>query len=113
MRNKFPFGGKTIVLGGNFRQVTPVVAHSYKTNIIENSIKSGKLWREFEILKLYINMCADLEEKAFAEWVLKMGNGELKVEFGEDIIEITPECICKEDLIDEMHRYLSFCIAAI
>ena len=36
-----------------------------------------------------------------------MGNGELKVEFGEDIIEIPPECICKEDLIDEMYQKIT------
>jgi ATP-dependent DNA helicase PIF1 len=50
MNNDFPFGGKTIVLGGDFRQVTPVVTHANKTKIIENSIKSGKLWKEFKFM---------------------------------------------------------------
>ena len=31
MNNDFPFGGKTIVLGGDFRQVKPVVTHANKT----------------------------------------------------------------------------------
>jgi hypothetical protein len=43
-------------------------------------------------------------EKDFAEWLLKLGNGELKVEFGEDIIKIPDECIVKDDLIDEMYN---------
>jgi hypothetical protein len=44
MNINLPCGGKTIVLGGDFRHVTPVVPHGNKTKIIENSIKSGKLW---------------------------------------------------------------------
>jgi ATP-dependent DNA helicase PIF1 len=104
MNNDFPFGGKTIVLGGDFRQVTPVVTHANKTKIIENSIKSGKLWKEFKVMKLYINMRAGEGEKEFAEWLLKLGNGELKVEFNEDIIEIPSECVVKGDLVDELNN---------
>ncbi len=43
--------------------------------------------------QLYINMRTGEGEKDFAEWLLKLGNGGLKVEFGEDIIKIPDECI--------------------
>jgi hypothetical protein len=57
MNNKFPFGGKVfVILGGDFRQVTPVVSHGNRNKIIEASIKSGEIWSEFLLLKLYINM---------------------------------------------------------
>jgi hypothetical protein len=55
MNNNQPFGGKVIVLGGDFRQITPVVNHANKIKIIENSIKIGSFWKQFTILKLYIN----------------------------------------------------------
>ena len=32
-----------------------------------------------------------------------LGNGQLKVEFGEDIIEIPEECVIEGDLIDELY----------
>jgi hypothetical protein len=47
MNNNLPFGRKVIVLGGDFRQVTPVVTHANKSRIIENSIKSGSIWKHF------------------------------------------------------------------
>ena len=52
------FGGKIMVLGGDFRQVPPVVNHGSETQIVENSIKSGKIWKSFKRLKLTINMRA-------------------------------------------------------
>ena len=36
MKNHIPYGGKTIVLGGDFRQVTPVIPKASKAKIIEN-----------------------------------------------------------------------------
>ncbi len=52
------FGGKIMVLGGDFRQVPPVVNHGSETQIVENSIRSGKIWKSFKRLKLTINMRA-------------------------------------------------------
>ena len=72
-----PFGGKVIVLGGDFRQVMPVVRHGTHTKIIESCIKFGKLWRHFQQLKLTVNMRADPNEKEFADFLLKLGNGQV------------------------------------
>jgi hypothetical protein len=41
------FGGKFILLGGDFRQIPPVVAHGTRTQVIEASIRSGRIWQEF------------------------------------------------------------------
>ena len=103
MSNNLPFGGKCIVLGGDFRQVTPVVTHANKTKIIENSIKSGSIWSSFKVIKLYINMRAGEGEAEVADWLIKLGNGELKAEFGDDTIEIPNQCIVKDDLIDQLY----------
>ena len=62
MNNNLPFWGKVIVLGGDFRQVTPVVTHANKSRIIENSIKSSSISKHFKIMKLYLNMWAGLGE---------------------------------------------------
>jgi len=46
-RNNAPFGGKLIILGGDFRQILPVIKNSYRSFIIENIIKSSYLWPNF------------------------------------------------------------------
>ncbi len=33
-----PFGGKTILLGGDFRQTLPVIEHGSIANVIGNSL---------------------------------------------------------------------------
>lgn len=37
--NTNPFGGKLIILGGDFRQILPVIKYSSRTTIIEETIK--------------------------------------------------------------------------
>ena len=85
MKNEnLPFGGKVVLLGGDFRQVTPVISHASKTKIIENSIKSSLIWNSFKIMKLTINMRTGISEIVYSKWLLKLGDGNLKV-----IINIT------------------------
>ena len=39
-----PFGGKTILLCGDFRQILPVIPHESRGTLIENCVTS---WQEF------------------------------------------------------------------
>lgn len=47
--NKLPFGGKLILLGGDFRQIPPVMKHGSRDSIIDNAIKRSYLWPNFKI----------------------------------------------------------------
>lgn len=58
MINSRPFGGKVIVLGGDFRQTLPVVPRGSRTDIVEVCLKSSPLWSHFEVFKLIENMRA-------------------------------------------------------
>ena len=49
--NDLPFGGKLIILGGDFRQILPVMKHGFRSAIIENTIKYSELWHLFKIFK--------------------------------------------------------------
>ena len=69
------FGGKIIVLGGDFRQVLPVVPHGLRASTIQNSIRLSPLWSIFKALKLTTNMCVNSGEKEFAKILLEIGNG--------------------------------------
>jgi hypothetical protein len=99
-----PFGGKHFVLGGDFRQVTPVVTKSSRCKIVESSLKCSELWQHFKILKLTKNMRAGLEEQEFSEWLLKLGEGKIPVELGEDSIRIPEICIEQDDLVKSIYN---------
>ena len=93
-----PFGGKVVVLGGDFRQTLPVVRGGTESETVAASIKRSRLWQEFRQLRLTENMRAGLREHEFAEWLLQLGEGRL----GSDgQVEVPPECISQGNLIDE------------
>ncbi len=75
-----PFGGKIFLLGGDFRQVLPVVPRRPRTVIVENCLKSSPLWPLFTTFRLTKNMRAYQDQQGFAEWLLALGAGELKCE---------------------------------
>ncbi|KAH7665557.1 DNA helicase protein [Dioscorea alata] len=79
-----PFGGKTIVLGGDFRQILPVIQYGSKEDIINATITQSQLWKECKVLELNTNMRLyrnNLDEESrdqlreFAEWLLQIGDG--------------------------------------
>ncbi|UYV80906.1 hypothetical protein LAZ67_19002143 [Cordylochernes scorpioides] len=57
------FGGKVVVLGGDFRQVLPVVPRASRAEIVAACIKRSKLWPLFVILRLTQNMRAGHNSK--------------------------------------------------
>ena len=88
-----PFGGKIIVLGGDFRQILPMVSKGWREQIVEASINKSSLWNSCKVFILTINMRltqnpGDIATREFAEWILKIGDGELSNSEGEALIEI-------------------------
>ncbi|KAG5235410.1 ATP-dependent DNA helicase [Salix suchowensis] len=51
-----PFGGKSILLGGDFRQILPVIPGGTKEDIINASLSSSPIWPKFKIMLLKQNM---------------------------------------------------------
>jgi hypothetical protein len=51
-----PFGGKTILGIGDFRQVAPVIPGAGPSEILAASIKSSSLWTKFSIFSLTVPM---------------------------------------------------------
>ncbi|KAL1316722.1 hypothetical protein AAHE18_15G085900 [Arachis hypogaea] len=77
-----PFGGKTIVFGGDFRQILRVIPKGTRQDIVNASLNSSYLWQHCEVLKLTVNMrlqsitTDDQVEglKQFVDWILQVGN---------------------------------------
>ncbi|XP_060129913.1 uncharacterized protein LOC132592021 [Zootoca vivipara] len=99
MDNNKPFGGKVILLGGDFRQTLPVVPHGDRTKIVEACVKNNSLWSIFQVLKLKKNIrSVDTE---FSNWLIKVGSGDTPHIDGlpEDVIEIPSKILCTGDII--------------
>ncbi|KAM0859110.1 hypothetical protein ACQ4PT_047400 [Festuca glaucescens] len=80
------FGGKTVVFGGDFRQVLPVVEGGSKVEIINASLVKSPLWQGIKVLRLCRNMrlldtnlsvSQRNDLTLFAQWVLDVGNGDV------------------------------------
>ncbi|PIA35178.1 hypothetical protein AQUCO_03600084v1 [Aquilegia coerulea] len=71
---QLPFGGKVIVLGGDFRQVLPIVRHGTVAQTINACITSSSLWKDVHILRLSENMRAR-SDPSFSEYLLHIGDG--------------------------------------
>jgi len=56
MDSEEPFGGKVMVLGGDFRQILYVVVRGTRTHIVDACLKSSTLWKYFKNMKLTINI---------------------------------------------------------
>lgn len=50
------FGGKTVLLGGDFRQVLPVVEGGSRLDTIDASITNSYIWKHVKVVRLTINM---------------------------------------------------------
>lgn len=90
-----PFGGKTVLLGGDFRQILPVVPHGTREDVLQASLNRSLLWKYCKIFKLTENMrlqqckmTLDEQEsiKHFGKWILNVGEGKIKtIAFGEEV----------------------------
>ena len=102
--NDVPFGGKVFLLGGDFRQVLPIVPKRPRTVIVENCLKSSPLWNQFRVVHLHRNMRVNADEQMFAEWLLKLGDGTMGAEGVQvpDAIEIPKDCNVSNNIINDM-----------
>ncbi|KAM0899408.1 hypothetical protein ACQ4PT_021282 [Festuca glaucescens] len=79
-----PFGGKVVVLGGDLRQILPVVEGGVRSQTVNAAITSSFLWSFAKILELKENMRlkapsldaqSQCELSDFGDWILDVGNG--------------------------------------
>jgi ATP-dependent DNA helicase PIF1 len=113
-----PFGGKVVVLGGDFRQILPVVKKGKQEDIVYSAISKSYLWNYCHIFKLQTNMrlrqnnMSEMETssiKDFSEWILKIGDGKFGEEDDDNKITIPNDLIIQstenpmQDIIDSIY----------
>ena len=73
-----PFGGLSIVFGGDFQQILPVVIKGSRPQVVGACMQRSSLWRSFTVLHLHQNMRLNTvveSEANFARWQLEVGQG--------------------------------------
>ncbi|CAI0423543.1 unnamed protein product [Linum tenue] len=79
-----PFGGKRILLGGDFRQILPVVPGGGRGSTLNTSIVRSPLWAHCHLLSLQPNIRINHDDvnsttifsvMTFPQWILAIGDG--------------------------------------
>jgi ATP-dependent DNA helicase PIF1 len=122
------FGGKVVVMGGDFRQILPVVPRGMRGQIMDASLKrSAVLWHHVKVRQLHENMRVQRllaqgganaatdaqQQQAWADYLKRIGEGTKQVflEVGEEVVLIPEDMCCQGDtinsLVDEVYGDLS------
>jgi len=80
MKKDVPFGGKLMLFSGDWTQCLPIVPNGDRADIVNQTMKASYLWDYVQQLRLEENMRiknANADDKAFAEYLLNLGQGKL------------------------------------
>lgn len=94
MDNNRPFGGKVMLLLGDFRQTCPVIRNGSRVQVVHASIHSAPLWNIFTIHRLTLPI-RNARNPEFAHFVDTIGDGA-----GPEVcIDMLNNCTSTKELI--------------
>ena len=100
-----PFGGKIIILAGDFRQCLPVIVRANRAQTVKACINKSYLWQHFKVHNLTENMrvkaSGDPVLENFDKWTLSLGDGTSNDQDGKVIIPEEMLTTIKENTIKE------------
>ena len=100
------FGGLTMIFGGDFQQILPVVPKGSRADIVNACLRMSYLWNDIIVLKLRKNMRLQdsPENTTFSEWLLDIGHG--RHIDNEGNINIPPSMITydEDELISKIYE---------
>ncbi|KEH19830.1 PIF1-like helicase [Medicago truncatula] len=111
-----PFGGVSVVSGGDFRQILPVIRKGCKQDILASSINSSKLWRHCKVRTLTTNMSlrastvrAEQDEiRKFVDLMLLIGDGIRSANESGEINVLIPDELLIKDSSDPLRSRVDF-----
>jgi ATP-dependent DNA helicase PIF1 len=108
MNCDFPFGGKVMVFGGDFRQVLPVVPRGTRAQISDPTLQRSYLWDSIRMIRLSRNMRAQ-SDPWFSDYLLRIGNGTEEM-IGDDYVRLPEDIVIgyteSEDCVDKLIQYI-------
>jgi hypothetical protein len=101
-----PFGGLTMIFGGDFQQILPVVPKGSRADIVNACLKMSSLWNKIRVLNLQTNMRLrdSPEDTDFSQWLLDVGHG-CHID-GDGNVEIPRSMVTfdEEELINKIYE---------
>uniref|UniRef100_A0A0M3IC53 ATP-dependent DNA helicase n=1 Tax=Ascaris lumbricoides TaxID=6252 RepID=A0A0M3IC53_ASCLU len=89
-----PFGGHVMLLGGDWRQMLPIVEDGSNDDAVAVTIRNSQLWPLLQVLRLTQNMRTGPGEQVFASFLERLGNGEVQDrETGGLYVKMPKSCI--------------------
>lgn len=103
LENNSPFGGITVLFGGDFRQTLPVIPHGLRQQIVAASLRRSSIWQHVEMHYLHQNMRLEQtpDMQQFAHWLLEIGAG-TQLDNNTQTITIPQHMICQDNSIDSL-----------
>ena len=86
------FGGKPILMSGDFRQILTIIIRGHRADTVNATIKRSYIWPSVEVMKLKTNMrvqraVSDNEEQSyFARFLNDLGDGKLEYDNNNEIL---------------------------
>jgi hypothetical protein len=105
-----PFGGKIMIVAGDFRQNLPVVPGGSRSDVVSACMKSSYLWPHAHIIRWRTNVrCllrnSDEDTEAFAQYIETVGNGTIVADSSGHIQ--LPKRLCFQgNSIDELIHHV-------
>jgi hypothetical protein len=81
-----PFGGKIVVMGGDFRQVLPAIPRTDRAQLVDASLNRSLIWKFVHVITLHQNMRVQTmlqdggvenaeRQQQFSNWLKRIGDG--------------------------------------
>ena len=106
--SQLPFGGKFFILGGDFRQVLPVIRRAGREITVSSSLKRSRLWCHFQQFHLLTNMRATQNEHyaRFCQWPLRIGDGTEPFVDEKNSIMLPEEILLQSNTLEDLIRHV-------
>ncbi|XP_044014055.1 uncharacterized protein LOC122856420 [Aphidius gifuensis] len=106
MNKDEPFGGKILILGGDFRQLLPVKKNATRGELVDLSIKFTHLWPYFTEYTLTKNMRTRPGEVEFSKYLLTVGDG--TANYNDSDLNLPDHCIAprEADIAEDVYGVL-------
>lgn len=118
MGNNLPFGGKVIVLAGDYRQTLPVIPRGNRGQIVGATHPRSTLWQHFQVFFLKDNMRVlmaggdQVDSQWYMDWLLQLGDGRLPPsaqpgpDTPEDFVDLPARLCMERSLRDDLINFV-------
>ena len=97
------FGGITVVFGGDFQQILPVILKGCRAQVVGACMQRSFLWQHISVLHLRQNMRLNTNVEAeanFAKWQLEVGHGKHTDEASN--VSLPDQFKCRENTVSSL-----------